>query len=455
MRTTPLAAEVRRVLRESGIPSAGETIVSALSGGADSVALLDALAWLGAVAGFRVVAAHLDHGLRPDAGADAAFCQDLCARLGVVLRAGASDVRARARRERGGIEEAGRDERYEFLRRVRREEGAVAIAVAHTRDDQAETFLLRLLRGAGHAGLAGMRARSGDLIRPLLGISREQVLAHLQARGLPWREDPTNAQTAFLRNRVRHELIPYLESRVNPRIRETLARTAALLQEEAELLDEGASALLVRLGRKETGGVVLSLEGLKTAPRALARLALRRALEGSGGLRGVAELHIERILDLAASAFPSGRRLPLPGGREALFRFGELWILPRAPAERPFAMPLQVPGRVVLPGGALAVEARASTGPAVSNNETAVVVGVPEEPLVVRTRRGGDRLRLGGRELSLRRFMMDRRIPADLRARLPLVAAGRRVLWIPGQAAPAPPEPGSRLVHLEVRELRP
>src|SRR6267378_1994027 len=152
------------------------------------------------------------------------FCRELCRRLGVSLREGSADVAGRAQRDGGGIEEAAREERYSFLRGVKENEEATAIAVAHTRDDQAETLLLRLLRGAGRRGLAAMRERSGDLWRPLLAASRDEVLAHLRARELPSREDPSNADPSFLRNRVRSELLPYLKSRLNPSARETLAR---------------------------------------------------------------------------------------------------------------------------------------------------------------------------------------------------------------------------------------
>jgi tRNA(Ile)-lysidine synthase len=294
-------------------------MVVGLSGGPDSVALTDALASLRRRRGFRLVAAHLDHGLRADSAEDAAFCAALCERLGVPFRSAVADVRARARRERGGLEQAARRERYAFLRRVAGEERAAAVAVAHTRDDQAETLLLRLLRGAGATGLAGMRARAGDLVRPLLVVSRDEVIAHLRERGLPWREDPSNADRAHWRNRVRHELLPYLEARFNPRVREALARTAAILGDEAGHLRAEAEALVERAARREGEVLVLSRSALVGAPTAVARAAIRQALLRAGGLRQVGAGHVDRVLALACSKTPSGRRLPLPGGREVRF----------------------------------------------------------------------------------------------------------------------------------------
>ena len=319
MRLPVLVAAVDRALRAAGGLGPGATVVVGLSGGADSVALTDALAALRRRRSFRVVAAHLDHGLRPGSDADAAFCAALCARLDVPLRQGTADVRGRAAREKGGLEQAARRERYAFLRRVAAEERAAAIAVAHTRDDQAETLLLRLLRGAGTTGLGGMRPRAGDLLRPLLGVSRREVVEHLRERGLEWREDPSNADLAHRRNRVRHELLPYLEERFNPGIRAALARTAALLADEAAHVRAEAEALLALIAREEEGALVLERAPLAEAPSAVARAALRQALLRAGGLGQVSALHVERLLRLARAKAPSGRRLPLPGGRLARY----------------------------------------------------------------------------------------------------------------------------------------
>jgi tRNA(Ile)-lysidine synthase len=446
MRRTPLETGVRRVLEDLRTPSAGETVVAALSGGADSVALLDVLVRLAPARGFRVVAAHLDHGLRPDSADDARSCADLCERIGVPLRAGQADVRGRADRDGGGVEEAARVERYAFLRSVKASEGAVAIALAHTRDDQAETVLLRLLRGAGVSGLAGMRPRSQDLVRPLLGFGRADVLAHLHARGLSWREDPTNGDFSLARNRVRGELIPYLEAHFNPRLRETLARTASVLAEDEDLLDALAGP---PIAQREPGRVALSRRALALAPRAAARLAVRRALDGAGGLKGVGLLHVDRILALASREGASGRRLALPGDREAAIHFDEVRIGPaRGPVE-PFDLPLPVPGEVALPGGGT-LSARPARGPVAARGASAVVA-VPDEALSVRTRRPGDRVRAAGRDMSLRRFLMARGVPAGDRGALPLVAAGARVVWMAGLSLEGRPGPGTRFVRLTHR----
>jgi tRNA(Ile)-lysidine synthase len=239
-------------------------------------------------------------------------------------------VRARAGREKGGLEQAARRERYSFLRRVKEDEGAAAIAVAHTQDDQAETLLLRLLRGAGASGLAGMRTRSADLVRPLLDISRPRVLEHLRAHGIAWREDPSNADRAHLRNRVRHELLPYLEQRFNPRIREALARTAALLADEAGHIGTQAQELVARIGSRDGETLVLDRLRLAEAPLAVARAAVRLALQRTGGLAGIDRGHVDRILRVAHAEAPAGRHILLPGDREARFTHRQLRLQKRA-----------------------------------------------------------------------------------------------------------------------------
>jgi tRNA(Ile)-lysidine synthase len=450
VRRTALETGVFKALQDLGTPSAGQTIVAALSGGADSVALLDVLASLAPRGGFTVVAAHLDHALRADSAADAAFCGDICVRLGVRLRTARADVRARARADGGGLEEAARRERHAFLAKVKDEEAAAAIALAHTRDDQAETVLLRLVRGAGGLGLSAMRPRSGDLLRPMLALSRRDVLDHLAARGLPWREDPTNADVTIARNRVRHELIPYLERNFNPAVRAALARSAAVLAAESDVLESVAGGARRARGHRDDGVYVLSREALRSSPKAVARLSVRRALDETGGLRGVGLEHVDSILDLAGAKAPSGRRVDLPGGREAVFHFDEVRIASRKEPAAAFELPLAVPGAVALPDGRSLV-ARAARGPAVSNGRAAVVA-VPEAPLMVRTRRPGDRVRTAGREQSLKRFLMDRRVPAQERGSLPLLAAGDRILWVPGHRVESAAGEAARFVRVEVEK---
>ena len=176
-------------------------------------------------------------------------------------------------------------------------------------------------------------------MRPLLEVSREQVLEHLRQRGLPWREDPTNGDLSILRNRIRRELLPYLEARFNPRLRATLGRTAGLLADEAVVMGALGDDLFAHSSSRRDEGVVLTLSSLRAAPRAVARLAVRRAIADAGGLRGVSSLHVDKILALVSSKAPRARRLPLPGNREVVFSIRELRVGPRSGPARPSLVP--------------------------------------------------------------------------------------------------------------------
>jgi tRNA(Ile)-lysidine synthase len=449
VRRTTLIRAVARALALPGAPGAGEGVVVGISGGADSTALLDALVMLAPAHGLRLVAAHLDHELRPDSALDADACSKLARDLGVDFRSDRVDVEALARERGRGIEEAGRHARYAFLRRVRQETRGAVVAVAHTRDDQVETLLLRLLRGSGGVGLAGMQVSRTDIFRPLLAVSREDVLSHLRVRGLGFREDPSNADHRFARNRIRHELLPYLEEHFNPRLREALGRTASILADEARLM--------VAMGRRagppvdlRDGGAVLRVRALRRARPALARLALRRALAQTGGLAGIGAVHVERLLALCSSKTVSGRSLCLPGDREAVFRFDELLIRIRASRPQRFTQPLEVPGEVEIPGGlrVKVSEAEAVDAPAVESDESTLLRAEPGTCLTVRSRQAGDFVRFGGKTMSLKRFLLEKRVPADLRDGLPLVASGREVLWVPGW--PAGPVGTGRCVRVEL-----
>jgi tRNA(Ile)-lysidine synthase len=311
----------RRGLQTAGLLRPGVTVVAALSGGADSVVLLHAIQRVARRAAVSVVAAHFDHALRPDSAGDARFCAALCARLKIRLRTGI----ARGPSPRGGgPEEAARLARYSFLRRVAREEGASAIAVAHTLNDQAETVLMRLIRGAGAEGLSGMTVWDGELLRPLLDVSKSEINSYLDRVGLAHVEDATNVDRRFLRNRVRHDLLPLLRREFNPQIEETLARTARLLRDDARTIAEMAQALLDR-SRLSPSAMALDSARLRSAPAGLRRAVIRDAVRRTGGLRSVSAIHLER-LDLLLTANRGGSRLPLPGGRSAEVRSGKLFI---------------------------------------------------------------------------------------------------------------------------------
>jgi tRNA(Ile)-lysidine synthase len=444
-----LLDRIRRTIRRHDLAAQDTRVVIALSGGGDSVALAHLLRELDAAGELSVAGvAHFNHQLRDAADRDEAFCRSLAAERGWPFLAGREDVRSRATREHRSIEDAARVARHEFFARARTHFSADLIAVGHTRDDQAETFLLRLLRGAGPRGLSAMHPRSGDVIRPLLDCRRAELRAYLDARGLASVDDETNADVAIPRNRVRAELLPLLEQRFNPSIVDVLASQAELARDDWNwMLDELESKNLeVRSENSEPGTRNLELAPLVHAPRALRRLALWRAMTGAAGGRTVSLAHVEAVLDLLDSPGPGGS-IDAPGhvvervGNRVVLRSGRSDDAQAAPDF--FRYPLSVPGEVALPEHGCVVSAElAAAGGAhapratVRNRATAVITADGwTAPLAVRNRRPGDRFRpfgLDGQK-KLQDFLVDRKVARAARDRVPLVVdENDRILWVAG-----------------------
>ncbi len=316
MNPPSLAELVEAALLSSGV-SKSETLLLGFSGGRDSVVLLELLL----ESGFANLAlAHLDHGLRPESADDAAWVRQLAATRGLPCTIARVDVSAGAAPRHTGIEQAAREARLEFFADSARAHGTNKIVLAHHADDQVETLLFRLLRGAGSLGLGAMQPSSlhtvyGQsllLLRPMLGIWRTQIDAHIQAHQLDFREDASNAQTDFTRNRIRHLLIPELEKSMGRPVRETLWRTAELLRAESEYIDQ-AERSLPPLGPE------LNANLLKSIPLALRRRRVARWLAEQGVSNISFEL-VESVARLATSRVPA--KINLPGGRHARRKAG-------------------------------------------------------------------------------------------------------------------------------------
>lgn len=413
-----------------GAPQAGEHVLAAVSGGPDSTALLAGLVALAPARGVTVSAGHVDHGLRGAAGArEAQAVRDLAARLGVacVARAlaltGGPDLEARARRAR-----------YRALAAMAADVGATRIAVAHTEDDQVETVLLRLLRGAGRGGLGGMRPLRGRIWRPLLGATRADVRRFLAERGLPYVLDPSNADLGRVRTRARRLLVPVLETEFNPRLGPALAALAARLRDEDDFLAAAAA---------ERAASLVSAAGLEAAvaaePAALARRIVRAWLE-RGARKGVTAAHVERVLALAAGR---GRGAVAVPGSARVLREGERLVRREGREARPapFALPIH-PGEVVIhPCGAWRLRLSAprprrpgEDRPADAAHALFDADCLPPE-LVVRSPVSGDRLRLlRGGTRKLQDILVDAKVPREERQAVAVLAAGGEVLWVAGLA---------------------
>jgi tRNA(Ile)-lysidine synthase len=458
--------------------------VVAVSGGADSLCLLGLLLDLSS-SGHRLAPnalsiAHLDHGIRGIAGEeDARSVAQLAALLGVPFFTERIDALELARTDRLSLEDAARRARYAFLRRIAADVGADRICLGHTADDQVETVIMHWLRGSGLRGLCGMPASSGDISRPLLCIRHSDALAYCLQRGWTPAHDETNDDVRYQRNRIRHELLPYLE-RYNPNLRQTLLRNSELLAgDEAFLRQEADRAYEAVCSTQSDDSVVLDLIGLRRLPPALSRMVIRRGAEylarsTSGQI--LLGKHIFQLEQLLVSS-SAGAQLHLPAHLVAELRPAAL-VLRKRPAgdqRRVPASPVQlpVPGECVLPALGwrlrtslldgpptsldtvltLSASEESTQPPRIKNSDNGAIKRVAKLPIIyplettayldahaagsslqVRTWRSGDRFRPLGMqsEKKLHDYFIDARVPRELRHQIPLVENADHLVWIAG-----------------------
>jgi tRNA(Ile)-lysidine synthase len=326
----------------------GDRILVAVSGGLDSVCLLHALREISARERLGLAVGHIQHGLRgKESEADAAFVAELAAEWDIPAQVRRADPRALCEggssRARPTLQEAARQLRYRALRELAAEQGA-RIATAHTADDQAETLVLRLLRGTGPDGLRGIRERSDDgvVVRPLLRVTRTELGCYAAEHELRWREDSSNARDDYTRNRLRHHWLPELAREFNPRLASALAGLAEAQELDAQWIAAEVEREVAQRVRREGAWLRIDASGIDALPPALARRVARSLLAQCGLGREVTRVHLERVVRFWSRAQPAGR-LELPLGRCLLrerdgFRLGPL---PERPSE--IAVPAGVP----------------------------------------------------------------------------------------------------------------
>jgi tRNA(Ile)-lysidine synthase len=424
----------------------GSRVIAAVSGGPDSVCLLHVLAELATEAGFQLEVAHVNHLLRGiESDADQRFVQELAGELNLRFHCVQADVAAIG----GNLEQAARRARQAFFGSLNDGGAAGRVATGHTRDDQAETVLLRLLRGSGLAGLAGiLPVTSAGVVRPLIEVTRTEIVQYLRDRNLAWREDSSNGDLRFARNRVRHELIPQLTATWNPGLTDALAHLADLSYEEEHWWRGPASPVELVQIESRSGGIELHADALGALPRAVARRAIRKAVAlAKGDLRRLEFEHVERILELAgvhARDNAGDGRLHIPG---LDVRRSFDWIrlaAPRIPtAIEPVA--LKIPGAYPSPDGKSLVQlemvglgmprveiAGQDPNQACATLRAAVLDlnRIPGD-LQLRGWKPGDRYRPQGhaRIRRVKELFAEARIPSWHRSDWPMVTCGGNILW--------------------------
>jgi tRNA(Ile)-lysidine synthase len=437
----PLLQQVQQTIQDYQMLDPGHTVLVAVSGGPDSMVLLHTLWRLRKPLGLQLFVAHLDHQMRPSAAEDAAFVETMACDLGLRAICEARNVPAYQRQHKLSPEDAARRVRYAFLRATATQLGADRIAVGHTADDQAETVVLRLLRGSGLRGLCGIPPVRGPVIRPLIRVPRADILDYARRQRLRFREDPSNDQRRYTRNRIRHDLLPALRQHYNPRLVQTLRTTARLLADDEAALQAVAHQhfLLARLAAA-SASVRLKIDALTSLPLALQRRVLREALsELKSGLQGVTSAHIAAILALLQSGAGT-KRLGLPQGVVVERRYDVLLMHRQAPSAAVHVdVPLPVPGVCLVEALGVTIVSdelprHAAAGPFPTGDVTWLDAERVGRDVRVRTRRAGDLLQpLGsGYAKKLKAFLIDAKVPRAVRDRLPLVVTSAGIAWVAG-----------------------
>jgi len=430
---------VRKTIQKHRMLNPGDRVLVAVSGGADSVALLLCLHELASRLDLSLAIAHLNHRIRGREGDDdEEFVRSLSAGLGLPFYSEAIEVKKRAIEEKRNLEELAREKRYEFLGRIARRIGAQKIAVGHSLNDQAETILFRFIRGSGIEGLSAIHpVVDGVMIRPLLDCSRKDIVEYLKQKGADYRDDSTNKSMAHTRNRIRMELVPYLEG-INPRLIETLAREASLSRETWAFVEEQAKEALERLCSRAENGVSIELHGFKMLHSALQKQVLRQALrECIGTLRGITAKHLDGLLSLCGPG-RSGDLILFPGQIVAIRQFDTLLLAKRPPRQKQsFAYRLEIPGECRVPEAGVVFRSGICSTPDPKTIQTKQGTKAFLDPralpqfLTVRSKEPGDRYGGAGHR-KVKKLLIGGRVPLLQRLDLPMVAAGSTVIWVPG-----------------------
>ncbi|MBZ0157163.1 MAG: tRNA lysidine(34) synthetase TilS [Alphaproteobacteria bacterium] len=432
--------KVEETIRKYGMFSSGDHVLVALSGGPDSVCLLSVFHRIQGEFSLHINAAYIDHGLRPhEVPGEIRFCEELCTSLEIPFSTKQVDVAAHSREKGINRQEAARELRYRALNEIAASVGAGRIALGHTADDQAETLLMRLFRGAGPAGLSGIPPVRQNIVRPLIETERNEIEDFLAEAGRGFIIDSSNLKDKYTRNRIRHFVLPAARA-INADVVRTLARTAEIFREEERYFNVQVTKALMKLVcRKTDTAIELFLSPMEMMDTVLLRRVVRRAIDVTEGLRGIGFFHIEEITGLIKKG-KAGDRLYLPRSLRVIKGYSTLLLTVDTP-ERLGEYILNGPGEVVLPEASLVL--RCSVSSSIEPREGAFGDGRRSAafdaekacfPLQVRSRRPGDLFYpLGfGRRKKLQDFFVDEKVPRDQRDAVPLLVQDEKIVWVVG-----------------------
>lgn len=426
--------KVKKTLKKYNMLTQGEKVVLGVSGGADSIALLYSLNEL-IDYGLELIIAHLNHRLRVDeAKRDADFVKEIAKSLGLTFVYAEVDTLKYKEESQLSTEDAARQLRYKFFDQVMSKHYATKLATAHTLDDQAETVLMRLIRGSGSKGLSGIPPVSINIIRPLIEISRSEIENYLNSRDIKWVEDASNVSREFLRNRIRHDLIPELES-YNPQIKETLAKTADILRAEDEFITIETGKYFNEVfseNRSEITGNLLKYESID---KILRYSLLRTAIENlNTNLKNISSIHIISADDFLLSETASGQ-IELPEETVIVKGYDTFLVTKKSEIEQEFYYSIQSPGKWSFPE--LEVEISLVKTQSLEENDESVAFfdpGLVKFPIEVRSFKTGDRFSPLGMQSTkkLQDYFTDIKLPKFLRSRVPIFISDGQIMWTGG-----------------------
>ena len=427
--------KVSKYIRKHHMIETGDYVVAGISGGADSVCLLFMLKEFQKEADFFLEAVHVEHGIRGEESLkDAAFTKQLCKKWGITFHMAAFDVPKRAAGEKLTLEEAARKCRYEAFAEACKGREHAKIAVAHNQDDQAETILWNLVRGSGLQGLCGIRPVNGNIIRPLLGVSRQEIEAYLKKQGQDYCTDSTNLTDEYTRNRLRHRILPEMENGLNVRARVHIAQAGERLGRAWEYLEKEAKKKAEKISSVRKQEVWIEGKELLREEEVMQEYILRVCMERLGmGLKDVGAVHLDEMKKLAAGQ--SGRRMMLPGGRTAR-RTGDYLVL--GEGEPPQKITEEV--ELLVPGESQWGKYRIKTSLEPGNGQI-----IPQKKytkwldydtikntIQLRSRRSGDYFIAEGRHSKLKKYFINEKILKEERDKVLLLADESHILWIVG-----------------------
>ncbi len=435
-----LADRVRNTIIQYAMISRGDRVLTGLSGGPDSVCLAVILDELKDDFNISLGAVYIDHGLRPgETEREADFCRKFCEDRGIEFFLRHADAGKFAAEERLNMQEAARELRYRIYEELAAKLNFTRIALGHNADDQAETVLMRLFRGSGRKGLAGMPPVRGRIIRPLIDVERREIETFLSSAGpVTYAVDSSNLRDDYFRNWIRHNVLDRIKCRAPAAVRD-ICRTAKILQEEDEYFEVIVTKTLMRLiSRKSDDSIELFLYPLATLEKPVLRRVIRRAVNETKGLRGIAFVHIEDIIRLVKEG-RAGDRLHLPGDIRAIKEYSLVKITTRKPV-RLGEYDLQPPCEIALKEAGITIKASfEEKGAGAGDGRRSVLLdaGSMKFPLRVKARAAGDFFCPAGfgRRKKLQDFFVDEKIPRDLRDIIPVVLSGNDIIWVAGYRA--------------------